>query len=320
MRMVETVKIDRARVESVLQEKREMLRQLTGSQSPAEIERQIGDLRNKTGLAELNDLRDKIAERNTLNREALGLKAKLGSILEESDESRWPDLIEKKKAAKPSEPDAPADPEQENEVRKRRDAKSRELDGLRHAIGVFEASREQIFGVDDYRAALIEYNRLTEQAGQFELERRAALEAEEVLNGMSGELDDFIHDIARGNRGLSENFRRVTGRYREVMIRDRDFIAVDEDGREFPIDQLSSGARDQLLLCFRMAALEKLFPKGSFLILDDAFIFSDWTRRRQLVGLLKEFAGLGNQVIYLTSDDHTRDIFAEAGAHITNIG
>lgn len=316
---IEAVRIDLARTETALREKQEMVQQLAGNRPLAEIDRKISDLRNKTGLAEFNDLRDKITEKNRLRAEAAGLKAQLESTLEERDESRWPDLVEKRKTAKPVEPASPADPEREEDASRLLERKNKELDGLRHEIGVFEASREQIFGVEDYRTALIEYNRLTDQTGQFELEKQAALKAEEVLNGMSGELDDFINDIARGNRGLSENFQRVTNRYREVLIRDRDFIAADENGPEFPIDQLSSGTRDQLLLCFRMAALEKLFPKGSFLILDDAFIFSDWTRRRHMVELLKGFVGQGNQVIYLTSDDHTRDLFTEAGAHITNI-
>jgi len=316
---IESVRVNLAVVESAYREKQEMLQQLSGTQPRDEIDRKINDLRNKTGLAEFTDLRDKIAEKNRLRAEGAGLKAKLESNLEERDESRWPDLIEKRKTVKPSAPVPRADPEREEEVNAIREKKNRELDGLRHTIGVFEASREQIFGVDDYRAALIEYNRLTEQAAEFELEKMAALKAEEVLNGMSEELDDFIRDIARGDRGLSDNFQRVTGRYKEVVIRDRDFIAIDHDGREFPIEQLSSGTRDQLLLCFRMAALEKLFPAGSFMILDDAFIFSDWPRRQKMVELLKSFAGMGNQVIYLTSDDHTRGIFAASGAHVTTI-
>jgi len=316
---IESVRVGRAGVESAVREKQEMLRQLSGVQPLDDIDRKINELRNKTGLAEFTDLQEKIAEKNRQRAESAGLKAKLESTLEESDETRWPDLIEKKKTAKPAEPVPPGDPEREEEARALRDKKNRELDGLRHSIGVFEASREQIFGVDDYRTALIEYNRLTDQTAEFELEKRAALKAEEVLSGMSEELDDFIRDIARGDRGLSDNFRMVTGRYGEVAIRDRDFIAIDRDGREFPIDQLSSGTRDQLRLCFRMAALEKLYPTGSFLILDDAFIFSDWPRRQKMVELLKGFVAKGNQVIYLTSDDHTREIFAASGAHLTTI-
>lgn len=316
---IESVRISLAGVESSFREKQEMMGQLSGSQPLDEIDRKINELRNKTGLAEFTDLRDKIAEKNRLRAEGAGLKAKLESSLEERDENRWPELVEKRKTAKPSAPAARADPEREEEANTILGNKERELDGLRHSIGVFEASREQIFGVDDYRAALIEYNRLIDQAAEFELEKEAALKAEEVLTGMSEELDDFILDIARGNRGLSENFQRVTGRYKEVVIRDRDFIAIDREGHEFPIEQLSSGTRDQLLLCFRMAALEKLFPAGSFMVLDDAFIFSDWPRRQKMVELLKGFVDQGNQVIYLTSDDHTREIFAASGAHLTTI-
>ena len=96
-------------------------------------------------------------------------------------------------------------------------------------------------------------------------------------------------------------------------------MVVNRDGDVFNINELSSGTQDQLLLCFRIAAVKKIYPDGCFLLLDDAFIFADWQRRNKLVELLKKFTGDGNQVIYLTSDDHTRDLLNEHGAHVVTL-
>lgn len=316
---IEAVRIAGAGAEAAIREKRGILQQLSGAQPLDRIDQAINELRNKTGLAEFTDLQKKIAEKNRLRAENDGLRAKIGSIIEEPEETRWPDLIAKRKVEKPETPIPSGDQDREDEIRRKLDEKNRELDDLRHRIGVFESAKREIYAVTDYREALIEYNDLTGRSAVFELEKRAALKAEEILNTLSEELDDFIRDIARGTGSLSEYFQAATGHYPEVAIRDRDFIAVDRSGREFPAGLLSSGTRDQLLLCFRMAALEKFYPDGSFLILDDAFIFSDWPRRQKMVELLKRFADKGGQVIYLTSDDHTREIFAAAGAHVTTI-
>ena len=96
-------------------------------------------------------------------------------------------------------------------------------------------------------------------------------------------------------------------------------MVVDKESNRYGLENLSSGTQDQLLLCFRMAALREVYPNGAFLILDDAFIFADWQRRKRLAQLLKKFAEQGNQVIYLTSDDHTRDLFADLGAKIRSL-
>jgi exonuclease SbcC len=136
---------------------------------------------------------------------------------------------------------------------------------------------------------------------------------------MSSELDEFIEDILSGENSLSDYFKFVTERYDQVTVKNRDFVVTDLSGKSYDVEELSSGARDQLLLCFRIAALHKVYPDGAFLVLDDAFIFADWQRRQRIAQLVKKFVEQGNQVIYLTSDDHTRDLFAEFGANVTTL-
>ncbi|GAI54827.1 unnamed protein product, partial [marine sediment metagenome] len=175
------------------------------------------------------------------------------------------------------------------------------------------------FNITDDRSAFIEYDRLHKTLENYALEKKAALIVREIFNKMSSELDEFIHDIITGNDSLSEYFKSITGRYDEVEIKNKNFVVKEKSGRKFKADDLSSGAKDQLLLCFRLAALKHIYPKGSFLILDDAFIFADWDRRQKLVDLIKKFIEDSNQVIYLTSDNHTRDILKASGARITTL-
>jgi len=50
-----------------------------------------------------------------------------------------------------------------------------------------------------------------------------------------------------------------------------------------------------------------------FLVLDDAFQHSDWERRKILIDKLANIAKTGWQIIYLTMDDHIKELFDEAG-------
>ena len=53
-----------------------------------------------------------------------------------------------------------------------------------------------------------------------------------------------------------------------------------------------------------------------FLILDDAFQYSDWERRPKLVDQVFAMAEKGWQIIYLTMDDNLRDLFCDKGKEL----
>lgn len=313
-RRIEGVRIARAKVETALAEKQGLQQAMAGAKPMEQVEQEINEFRNKTGLPELSALQEKIAEKNHRQADQEVLRGQLQARFKETDENRWAGLLAD--LAVP-EPEAAADPKPEAALAARLDKQRRELADLQHRIDVFEAARREVHGVDDFRAALQELNRLEHELEELELEKRAAVKIEEVLTAISGELDDFITGIITGPGGLDEYFRQATGRYRTVLVQGHDLRVTDDEQRELSVDQLSSGTRDQLLLCFRLAALEKIYPDGTFLILDDAFIFADWPRRQAMVQLLKRFSEKGHQVLYLTSDDHTRDLFHAAGARIT---
>jgi len=80
---------------------------------------------------------------------------------------------------------------------------------------------------------------------------------------------------------------------------------------------LSTGAREQVLLALRMGFAARFAGNNSlFLILDDAFQYSDWERRPRLVDQVFAMAEKGWQIFYLTMDDNLRDLFRERGKAI----
>jgi len=300
----------------LLTEKTKFIEHLSKEQKVANIEKGISDLRNKTGIAELSDLKKKIDTKRKIDTELSKLDGKISGMLSEKDDKKWERIIKEMKTKRPEkEPDIISERDLKNEAQKIQER----INELTREIKIFKEVEQTKFNITDDRSAFIQYDRLQKTLENYTLEKKAALIVREIFKKMSSELDEFIHDIITGNNSLSEYFKSVTGRYDEVAIKNKNFVVKEKSGRKFNADDLSSGAKDQLLLCFRLAALKHIFPKGSFLILDDAFIFADWARRQKLVDLIKKFIEDSNQVIYLTSDNHTRDILKESGARITTI-
>lgn len=301
---------------TLLNEKKKIKKRLSKEETVERIEKDISDLRNKTGLAECADLKEKLNEKSKIETELNKLHGKIHGMLSEKNDMKWEKIIKDKKTAPPEkEPDLI----EENELRKKFKTTQEKVNDLKQEIKVFKEIQQTKFNIVDNRSAFIEYNSLQKRLENYELEKKAALVARDILSKMSSELDDYIQFIIKGNESLSEYFKLVTERYDEVEVKNKNFTVKQKDGKKYKIGHLSSGTRDQLLLCFRMAALKRIYPQGGFLILDDAFIFADWHRRKKLVTLLKKFIEGGNQVIYLTSDDHTRDLFKDSGAKVTTI-
>jgi hypothetical protein len=313
---IEKIREEKVRKHTAIQEKARTIEHLTSARSIEKIDHEIADLRSKTGLAELSDLEKKLSEKRLLETELQKLDASLGQRLHESDPRKWERMIKERQAKQPG---GDADFEAEKHLRREQDEAQQMIDRLTREIRIFREVEQAKVDIRDDREAFEKYEALSKELRDYELDREAALTARKILGEMSRELDEFIGGILHGEEGLSECFRTVTDRYSEVLVEESHFQVVDNEGNKFSLDNLSSGAQDQLLLCFRMAALRKVYPKGAFLILDDAFIFADWQRRKRLARLLKKFVGQGNQVIYLTSDDHTRDLFSEHGANIISL-
>uniref|UniRef100_A0A7V0Z5M8 Rad50/SbcC-type AAA domain-containing protein n=1 Tax=candidate division WOR-3 bacterium TaxID=2052148 RepID=A0A7V0Z5M8_UNCW3 len=311
---IQNLEDEKIRINAIIDTKKGLLNNLNTTITREEIEKEIEELRKKTGCAEIGQLKEKIEEKNTIDKEIRGLGAELNKYLDEKDESKWQRLIDEKKVPPPmKEVEINNASEIEDELKKTK----AEIDEIQTEIKVFDEVKKKQYDITDEKGILQEIAGLENRLKNYTLELQAVKKAEEILNQMSNELDNFIENILSGENSLSEYFYEVTRKYKKIKIENQDFVVVDEDGNEYPINLLSSGARDQLLLCFRFSALKKLFPTGTFLFLDDAFIFADWERRCRLAELLKKFVDEGNQVFYFTSDEHSRDLLARYGASVT---
>ena len=102
---------------------------------------------------------------------------------------------------------------------------------------------------------------------------------------------------------------KITGRYRTVSM-EEDMLKIADQFDEFSMDELSTGAREQVLLALRIGFASKIMGQdAAFMILDDAFQHSDWKRRVNLIEQTMDLAKSGWQILYFSMDDHIRGLF-----------
>jgi uncharacterized protein YhaN len=133
-------------------------------------------------------------------------------------------------------------------------------------------------------------------------------------------LDQLRHDeatrIEEGLRspGVLEPLKLVTGRYTDLKLQG-DGLIVSDGFNDFELNRLSTGAMEQVLLALRIGLARRWMDRENesfFLVLDDAFQYSDWKRRESLMKMAVNLAKNGWQVIYLSMDDHIRSLFRKA--------
>ena len=132
----------------------------------------------------------------------------------------------------------------------------------------------------------------------------------QVINEMCEREDDSISQ-ALASPAICEPIRAITHSYNGVELDGNEIIACGQFQR-FPLNNLSTGAQEQVLLALRIGiASHILKERKMFLILDDAFQHSDWERREWLVDEMADLANIGWQIIYFTMDDHIKKLFEE---------
>ncbi|MFQ5603096.1 MAG: ATP-binding protein [bacterium] len=112
---------------------------------------------------------------------------------------------------------------------------------------------------------------------------------------------------------VQEPLMQVTKRYNSLEL-DGENLVVSDAYDHFPLSELSTGAQEQILLALRIGFSTKLMKQDSlFLILDDAFQYSDWNRRKLLIDKVAALARSGWQILYFSMDDHIRELFDKKG-------
>jgi uncharacterized protein YhaN len=115
-------------------------------------------------------------------------------------------------------------------------------------------------------------------------------------------------------REASPYFKQLTqGRYVRVWTPlDQDVLYVEDDQqRRLPVDALSRGTREQLLLCLRLALVACYARRGVRLpvVLDDVMVNFDTVRAKAAARLLRDFAKAGHQLLLMTCHEHIWQIF-----------
>ena len=122
---------------------------------------------------------------------------------------------------------------------------------------------------------------------------------------------DEMHTIEEtlANTGCGRILKVITGKYNNVSLDNNELMVHSED-ESYPLASLSTGTQEQVLLAIRLGLLSHVLDDStSFILLDDAFQHSDWTRREYLIDMVAKLAADGWQILYFTMDDHIRKLF-----------
>jgi predicted nucleic acid-binding Zn-ribbon protein len=117
-----------------------------------------------------------------------------------------------------------------------------------------------------------------------------------------------------GSEPVISALKTLTNRYTRMAFEEKR-LTVSDENNEFDFDALSTGAREQVLLALRIGFAQRIFGQKEplFLILDDAFQYSDWQRRERMVESVFGLSRSGWQVFYFTMDDHLARLFDDRG-------
>lgn len=152
------------------------------------------------------------------------------------------------------------------------------------------------------------YQQLVDEYKGITADILAGILVTEVIQEVRLQEDEKIKKILAADV-VQQPLYSITKKYSRASL-DGDVLRVFDKYDHFDIADLSTGAREQILLALRIGFAARIMGKGAaFLILDDAFQHSDWIRREYSINTIIELAKNDWQIIYFSMDDHIRDLF-----------
>lgn len=324
-----TTGADRAQVErtATLERKRQIEAALAVSQRIEaerlqrldEAQRAIADVRGRVRLASIEQLEDKLRQRERAASAREQARATLTSLLGQVADGEIEHRVE---ALAVTDPGVAADPTELFAAEQQIEQLDTRLLQLKTELSDRRERTLATIGLADLSAAEAERDRLVEAIAAIDRRAAAGRLCLAALRELAQDIDRPLREaLGPGPGGAGAYLSHLTsGRYRSVVLDGDGKLAVErKDGSRFSSDALSRGARDQLSLAVRLALVRRLLGEPGFLVLDDAFMSSDATRREALANALAELAREGWQILYFTFDPLLRDRLAQLRAKIVDL-
>jgi len=275
------------------------------------VEEEIRQIQSKIGVFKPVELEGKIEEKKDIENVIQRNKNILTDILKADSPEFWEERL-KKKIAKP-EIEIIFSPEEERKLKEDIKLEGGKIEKLRKGILAFREGELGRLGIKEEPQIWIELGKLDKCLEDYSGQRQAALLARDILTKVSEELSKEISKVISDEEiGVSVYLSYITGgRYQKVEWRQGSIYIQDKDGTSYSTEDLSTGTLDQLLFSLRLSILKRALPEGGFFVLDDAFLTSDYERRKRLVKLCWDLSFQGWQILYFTVDDHLRDLFSK---------
>jgi hypothetical protein len=324
-----TTGADRAQVEktSTVERKRQVEAALAASQRIEaerlqrldEAQRTIADVRGRVRLASIEQLEEKLRQRTRAASAREQARATLASLLGQVADGEIEHRVE---ALAVTDPGVAADPGELSAAEQQIEQLDTRLLQLKTELADRRERTLATIGLADLSAAEAERERLVQSIAAIDRQAAAGRLCLAALRELAQDIDRPLREaLGPGPGGAGAYLAHLTsGRYRSVVLDGDGRLAVErKDGSRFGSEALSRGARDQLSLAVRLALVRRLLGEPGFLVLDDAFMSSDATRREALADALAELAREGWQILYFTFDPVLRDRLGQLRAKIVDL-
>lgn len=292
------------RIEEEMKKMREDIEQ--HERAIKEIGRKLKDLCDRVGLSELDRLREKLSEKQNLEKMIAEYRAELKGYLNE-EESLWEEKLKELAVLEDVEPfwDEAEIRRLEEKLRRLR----RERDERYRLVTAFKAELKAEFECERPEEASWRASNLEREIDEIEMRRRAGEKIKEIFQAVLGSADELIEEIVtKGN--ASRYFEAFTdNNYTSIVLAPQTFSIQVQDREDnlWDLDRLSTGTKDQLFTALRIALAEKLLKSKGFLVFDEGFVTSDRIRLRKQMQVLGKLVADGWQVYYLTAQDEAKE-------------